>query len=105
MTTGKQEFLDGFRLVLPILVAPVSFSFITGAISVQKGLSAFEATLMSASVFAGGGHPPPIIFLPVVVAVWVAGHLALGGVGWLARRGAEAGGSPGTGSNEWSMPG
>lgn len=56
MTTGKREFLDGFRLVLPILVAPISFSFITGATSVQKGLSAFEATLMSAGVFAGGGQ-------------------------------------------------
>ncbi|MEM9471861.1 MAG: AzlC family ABC transporter permease [Pseudomonadota bacterium] len=56
MTTAKQEFIDGLRLVLPILVAPISFSFITGAISVQKGLSAFEATLMSATVFAGGGQ-------------------------------------------------
>lgn len=49
-------------------------------------------------IFAGGGHPPPIIFLPVVLAVWVAGHAALGVAGWLARRGARAAAASGRGA-------
>jgi 4-azaleucine resistance transporter AzlC len=85
MTTAKQEFLDGFRLVLPILVAPVSFSFITGATSVQKGLSALEATLMSAGVFAGGGqllalevwHEPQAWLLVMLAAVSINVRFAL----------------------------
>jgi hypothetical protein len=32
-------------------------------------------------VFARGGHPPPIVLLPVVLAVWAAVHLAL----WASR--------------------
>jgi 4-azaleucine resistance transporter AzlC len=56
MTTSRQEFFDGFRMVAPILMVPASFSFIVGAASVQKGLSPLEATLMSAGVFAGGGQ-------------------------------------------------
>ena len=53
-------------------------------------------------VFAGGGHPPLIIFLPVVVAVWIAGHLALVGAGWVARRGAAA--VVGSDAGKWSVP-
>ncbi len=41
-------------------------------------------------VVAGGGHPPPIVFLPVVLAVWGLGHTALWGIGKLAARGREA---------------
>lgn len=41
-------------------------------------------------VIAGSkGHPPLVIFLPAVVVVWVAGHLAIGGTGWLARKGRD----------------
>ena len=56
MTSNRAEFLDGFRMVLPILIVPTAFSFIVGAASVQKGLSPLEATLMSMGVFAGGGQ-------------------------------------------------
>lgn len=38
-------------------------------------------------IFSGGGHPPPIVFLPVVVAVWMAGHGALWGIAKLAGKG------------------
>lgn len=37
--------------------------------------------------FTGGGHPPPLIFLPLVVPVWILGHLFL----WSARRLASGG--------------
>ncbi len=33
-------------------------------------------------VFSGGGHPPPIVLVPVVVPVWLLGHLLL----WIIRR-------------------
>ena len=75
-----------------------------------RGLHATWAALGLASsavlVFAGGGHPAPIIFLPIVVAVWIAGHLALVGAGWLARRGAAAaaGAVLCTDAGEWSLP-
>jgi len=85
MTTAKQEFLDGFRLVLPILVAPVSFSFIVGAASVQKGLSPLEATLMSAGAFAGGGqmlalevwHEPQAWLLVILATISINVRFAL----------------------------
>lgn len=38
-------------------------------------------------VLAGGGHPAPIIFLPLVVVIWVVGHIVVWGVGWLAGKG------------------
>ena len=75
-----------------------------------RGLYATWTALGLASssflVFAGGGHPAPIIFLPIVVAVWIAGHLALVGAGWLARRGAAAaaGAVVCTDPGEWSLP-
>ncbi len=36
---------------------------------------------------AGGGHPPPIVFVPVVVAVWATGHGAIWATGRIAARG------------------
>jgi 4-azaleucine resistance transporter AzlC len=56
MTSSRHEFLDGFRLIVPILIAQTPFGFIVGATSVQKGLSVLEATIMSATVFAGAGQ-------------------------------------------------
>jgi hypothetical protein len=41
-------------------------------------------------IFTGGGHPPPIVFLPVVVVVWIVGHVAIWGTGWLVERGRHA---------------
>ena len=38
-------------------------------------------------VFGGRGHPPPIIFLPLVIVVWVVGHFTVWGVEWLAAKG------------------
>jgi hypothetical protein len=41
-------------------------------------------------IFTGGGHPPPIVFLPVVVVIWIVGHVAIWGSGWLVERGRHA---------------
>lgn len=34
-----------------------------------------------------GGHPPAIILLPAVLALWVVGHVLILATAWLARRG------------------
>jgi 4-azaleucine resistance transporter AzlC len=85
MTSNRAEFLDGFRMVLPILIVPTAFSFIVGAASVQKGLSPLEATLMSMGVFAGGGqmlalevwHDPRAWLLVMLAAVSINVRFAL----------------------------
>ncbi|MGO4438547.1 AzlC family ABC transporter permease [Rhizobium sp. RAF56] len=50
------EFLEGTRAILPLVVAVIPIGLVFGAVSVTKGLSALEATLMSALVFAGGSQ-------------------------------------------------
>ncbi len=52
-------------------------------------LWALLGTLICVLLVIGGGsgHPPAIILLPVVLAVWSAGHLALWGIRWLAALG------------------
>lgn len=48
---------------------------------------AFGFSICLLLVFAGGGHPPPIIFVPVVAAVWAVGHAAIWAAGRIAARG------------------
>jgi len=50
------EFLGGTRAILPLIVALVPIGLVFGAVSATKGLSALEAVLMSALVFAGGSQ-------------------------------------------------
>ena len=48
------------------------------------------------------GHPPLIVFLPLVILVWVAGHLAIWGVAWLVVKGRRV--ASGTRSEGRSWP-
>ncbi|EPE99151.1 AzlC family ABC transporter permease [Rhizobium grahamii] len=50
------DFLAGSRAILPLVVAVIPIGLVFGAVSATKGLSALEATLMSAFVFAGGSQ-------------------------------------------------
>jgi hypothetical protein len=50
---------------------------------------------------AGGGHPPPLIFLPLVVGVWVVGHGAIWIVGRIAARGRRSAPEDGGGVIAW----
>ena len=46
-------------------------------------------------VLAGGGHPPPMIFVPVVAVVWLVGHVFIwisGRIAAIGRRSAPEGG-------------
>ncbi len=48
------------------------------------------------------GHPPFIVFLPLVILVWVVGHLAIWGVAWLVVKGRRV--ASGTRSEGRSWP-
>ena len=53
-------------------------------------------------VFGGDqGHPPAILFLPLVLVIWCIGHVALWGIAWLAARGRRAGGTTEGPRNAW----
>ncbi|MCX8999048.1 AzlC family ABC transporter permease [Rhizobiaceae bacterium BDR2-2] len=53
---GAEDFVAGMRAILPLIAAVVPVGLVFGAVSATKGLSALEATLMSALVFAGGSQ-------------------------------------------------
>ncbi len=52
----KTEFWAGLKTIAPIIVAAMPIGLVFGAVAASKGLSPFEATLMSAMVFAGGSQ-------------------------------------------------
>jgi hypothetical protein len=54
-------------------------------------------------VLAGGGHPPPLIFLPLVVAVWAVGHGAIWVTGRIAVRGRRSVREEGGGVIAWPL--
>ena len=64
------------------------------------GVIGFSSCLLLA--LAGGGHPAPIIFVPVVAAAWALGHGAIWIVGRMAARGRRS--APGDGSGVMSWP-
>lgn len=57
MTSAMRlEMRQGFQSILPLMVAVVPIGLVFGAVAATKGLSALEAMLMSALVFAGGSQ-------------------------------------------------
>ena len=50
-----------------------------------------------------GGHPPLIIFIPLVAAVWFVGHVAIWGSGHIAARGRETALEGDTGARAWPL--
>ncbi|WP_082733883.1 AzlC family ABC transporter permease [Polycladidibacter hongkongensis] len=70
----QSEFFLGVTTILPLLFATFPIGLLFGTLATQKGLSALEATLMSAMVFAGGSqfvaldlwaHPLPWVSIMV----------------------------------------
>jgi 4-azaleucine resistance transporter AzlC len=53
---SRRDCLDGFRTILPLIVAAVPIGFVFGAVATTNGLSPLETVLMSALVFAGGSQ-------------------------------------------------
>jgi 4-azaleucine resistance transporter AzlC len=89
----RRELAAGLTDIWPVLVACVPIALLFGALSVAKGLSVAEATLMSVLVFAGGAqfaavelwaHPVPIATLVFSALLINARHVLMGAS--LARR-------------------
>ncbi len=53
---ARASFMEGFRDILPIIVATIPFGMVFGALSVKEGLSPFESVLMSGSVYGGASQ-------------------------------------------------
>ncbi|MBB4063571.1 AzlC family ABC transporter permease [Gellertiella hungarica] len=53
--TGS-DFREGMRVGVPIVLSAAPFGALFGAVAVQNGQTIFEATLMSATVFAGASQ-------------------------------------------------
>lgn len=51
-----KDFVAGAQRMAPLIVAVIPVGLVFGAVAATKGLSALEATLMSALVFAGGSQ-------------------------------------------------
>lgn len=52
-------------------------------------------------VLSRGGHPPAIVFLPLVGIVWAAGHVAIWVAGRIAARGRRIASRTGHGAEKW----
>ncbi|SIQ51650.1 4-azaleucine resistance probable transporter AzlC [Rhizobium sp. RU33A] len=87
------EIRQGFRSTLPLTVAVVPIGLVFGAVAATKGLSALEAMLMSALVFAGGSqfvamnlwsHPASIAALGMAALLVNVRHVLMGAS--IARR-------------------
>ncbi|MEP0519806.1 MAG: AzlC family ABC transporter permease [Hyphomicrobiales bacterium] len=68
--TEKAEFSDGIKAALPVIAAAVPFGAVYGAAAVSKGLSLFEATFMSAAVFAGASQMVAVDLLATPLPFW-----------------------------------
>lgn len=69
--TAGQDFLDGARLSLPVVVSAAPFGMLFGALAVANGLTVFEATFMSAAVFGGASQMVGIELFGQKVAPWL----------------------------------
>lgn len=52
----EDSFIAGAATILPLVVAVLPFGLLLGTLAAQKGLSPFEVSLMSATVFAGASQ-------------------------------------------------
>ncbi|NKN36237.1 AzlC family ABC transporter permease [Agrobacterium sp. a22-2] len=67
----KADFLEGMRGSLPVLVSTVPFAALFGAIAVGNQQTVAEATLMSATVFAGASQLVGIELFGHHVPAWL----------------------------------
>ena len=70
-SSARREFLDGFRVSVPVCVASGPFALLFGALAVDNGFSIFEAVLMSAMVFAGASQLVGIELFGHHAAAWL----------------------------------
>ncbi len=72
MTESRSsDFWEGARASIPVMVSASPFAMLFGALAVANGLSVFEATLMSATVFGGASQMVGIELFGQKVAPWL----------------------------------
>ncbi|WP_337266967.1 AzlC family ABC transporter permease [Oryzifoliimicrobium ureilyticus] len=67
----RPDFFEGVRGGLPVAIAVAPFGALFGALAVDKGMSLAEATLMSATVYAGASQLVGIELFGHEVAAWI----------------------------------
>jgi predicted branched-subunit amino acid permease len=65
------DFWEGARLSIPVVVSGAPFAILFGALAVANGMSVFEATLMSATVYGGASQMVGIELFGQEVAPWL----------------------------------
>ncbi len=65
------DFIDGARLSIPVVISSGPFAMLFGALAVANGLSVFDATFMSATVFGGASQMVGIDLFGHRVAPWL----------------------------------
>ena len=71
MGGAASSFLDGARQSAPVVVSSAPFGALFGALAVQNGLSVFDATLMSLTVFGGASQMVGIELFGQKIAPWM----------------------------------
>ncbi|MCO5065404.1 MAG: AzlC family ABC transporter permease [Rhizobiaceae bacterium] len=67
----RTEFLNGMRRSIPVVVASSPFAALFGALSIDNGLSVFDAVLMSMTVFGGASQMVGIELFGHRIAPWL----------------------------------
>jgi predicted branched-subunit amino acid permease len=69
--SGTNEFLSGAKLGMPVVIASAPFAVLFGALAVDNGMSIAEATLMSASIYAGASQMVGIELFGQDIPAWL----------------------------------
>lgn len=67
----NREIIDGARLSLPVVFSSAPFAMLFGALAVANGMTVFEATFMSLTVFGGASQMVGIELFGQKVAPWL----------------------------------
>ena len=71
MASERSDFWRGARASVPVLIAAAPFGLLFGALAVENGMTVFEATLASATIFASASQMVGIELFGADVAPWI----------------------------------
>ncbi|MBP1852303.1 AzlC family ABC transporter permease [Rhizobium halophytocola] len=69
--TARTDALKGARQAMPVMLSTVPFAILFGAVAVSHGLTPGDATLMSATIFAGASQLVGIDLFGHAVPAWL----------------------------------
>ena len=70
MTPGRL-FLEGMRRGIPVVITAGPFGALFGALAIDNGMSAFDAVLMSATIFAGASQLVGLELFGQHIPAWI----------------------------------